>query len=176
MFTMEFSGGLEVPEGEKAMSRLAREAHAFFSSSTLMGATALLAFLAGGIWILVSSGARSLLTAAAVYGACGIVAYVYLWRMKNLEPSLAGLVPTIFAWPFFVILHAYELMGWGGLPPRFVVTVGMEDIGEFRKWDEAIDCARQKADLGIAVLVSDKARRSMYWMDRAGRIERKTRY
>lgn len=171
---------------KSAMSRLVREIRAFFSSPTLMGATAVLASLAGGIWILAFYGARSLLAAAAVYGACGIVAYVYLRQGRGVEPGLGSIIFLIFVWPFIVILDTYDVMQWGYAPDRFSVTVmpaledtlrgqgRVQELGSFRKWDEAVHCAREKAkDLGVDVWISDRPRRWMYLVDPVGRIERR---
>lgn len=169
------------------MSRFAEEIRAFFRNSLLVGITAVLACLVGGIGILVSFGVWGLLAAAVVYSTCGIAAYFHHRQLRRgFVPGLNTLIGMIIIWPYFVTMDAYDVMQWGHTPPRFRVYVvprleeGLfdqrrrEHLGWFRKWDEAVNCAHRKAkELSGAVWISDRVRPWMYWMDRAGKIERR---
>ncbi len=160
---------------------------AFFRQLDLVGVAALLVCLVGGIGILVSFGVLGLLAAAAVYSACGIVAYFHHRQLRRgFERGVDVLIGMIIKWPVLVIRDAYDVMQWGCAPPRFLVYVvprldgGLfdpgrtKDLGWFRKWDEAVKCARRNAKKRSgAVWISDRVRLWMYCVDRAGGIERR---
>ncbi len=171
----------------RGMSRLAEAVRAFFRHADLVGVTALLACPVGGIGILVSFGALGLFAAAAVYSACGIVAYFHHRELRRgFEQGVDTVISMIIKWPIFMIRDAYDVMQWGCAPPRFQVYVvprldeGLfdpgrtKDLGWFRKWDEAVNCARRnEKELSGAVWISDRVRPWMYLVDGEGGIERR---
>lgn len=180
----------ETSEGGKtAMSRLERELRALFRDPFAAGMTALLASLVGGIAILVFLGPSSLLTAAAVYAACGIVVYFHHRETRwGFEPGLSTFTIMIIVWPFAAAAHAWEVMEYWNARDRFRVFVARQEtatdkqgldrfnqeLGRFRHWRETLDCAEQKAkELSKTVWISCRPGRGyLYSVDPAGRLER----